>query len=290
MFEQQPDDFLEEEAGGDERRKVIRTGLWILVILAVLAGLYYFLIYRKGRPSTEEVKTAEAVTQPAEGPGVTEPSDLLKLPPLELDRSDDLLRQLIQGLASHPRLAVWLRTSELIRKFVAAVDNIANGISPKSQVDFFTPPGPFKVARRDGRTVIDPTSYDRYTTAADVFITVDAQGAARLYRSLRPLIQEAYRDLGYPTQDFDDTLLRALVELLDVPILEGRVPVERTVTNYVYLDPALEGLSPAQKHFLRMGPESVQVVQTKLRELAQALGIPDTRLPKTRFYTPSSRR
>jgi hypothetical protein len=290
MFEQPSEPLFEEEDHGDERRKVVRTGLLILIFLAVLAGLYYLLIYRKGRPAAEEVKPAGAVTQPAETLAGTEEADLLKLPPLELDRSDDLLRDLIQGLSSHPRLAVWLRTSEIIRKFVAAVDNIANGISPKSQVDFFAPAGRFKVARRDGRTVIDPTSYDRYTTVADIFITIDTPAAARLYRSLRPLIGEAYRDLGYPGQNFDDTLLRAMIELLDVPIVEGRVPVERTVTNYVYLDPSLEGLSQAQKHFLRFGPENVQVIQTKLREIALALRFPEGRLPKSRFYTPSGAR
>jgi len=290
MFEQQSEPLFEEEGRGDERGKVVRTGLLILVVLAVLAGLYYFLIYRKGRPAAEEVKPAAAVTQPAETPAGTEEADLLKLPPLELDRSDGLLRELVGGLSSHPRLAVWLRTSEIIRKFVAAVDNIANGISPKAQVDFFTPAGRFKVVRRDGRTTVDPTSYDRYTTLADVFITVDTPSAARLYRSLRPLIGEAYRDLGYPGQNFDDTLLRAIIELLDVPIIEGRVPVERTITNYVYLDPALEGLSPAQKQFLRFGPENVQVIQTKLREIALALRFPESRLPKSRFYTPATGR
>jgi hypothetical protein len=290
MFEQPSDPLFEEEGHGDERRKVVRTGLLILVVLAVLVGLYYFLIYRPGRPAAEEVKPAAPVTQAAETPAGTEEADLLKLPPLELDRSDDLLRELGAGLSSHPRLAVWLRTSEIIRKFVAAVDNIANGISPKSQADFFTPAGRFKVVRRDGRTTVDPTSYDRYTSLADVFITIDTPAAARLYRSLRPLIAEAYRDLGYPGQNFDDTLLRAIIELLDVPILEGRVPVERTVTNYVYLDPALEGLSPAQKQFLRFGPENVQVIQTKLREIALALRFPESRLPKSRFYTPTTGR
>jgi len=290
MFESQSGDIFEEEPRGDERRKVARTGLLILVLLAVAAVLYYFLIYRRGRPATEEAKPADAVTQAAETAAADEAADLLKLPPLELDRSDDLLRELIQGLSSHPRLAVWLRTSEIIRKFVAAVDNIANGISPKSQVEFFAPSGRFKVARRDGRTVIDPASYERYTTVADVFITIDTPATARLYRSLRPLIGEAYRDLGYPGQNFDDTLLRAIIELLDVPIIEGRVPVERTVTNYVYLDPSLEGLSQAQKQFLRFGPENVQVIQTKLRELASALGFPESRLPKSRFYTPAAGR
>jgi len=35
-----------------------------------------------------------------------------------------------------------------------------------------------------------------------------------------------------------------------------------------------------------MGPDNVQIIQTKLRELAVACGIPEYRLPKARFYAP----
>jgi hypothetical protein len=40
----------------------------------------------------------------------------------------------------------------------------------------------------------------------------------------------------------------------------------------------LEELSPAQKHLLRMGPANVQKIQSKLRELASALGVSSSEL------------
>ena len=43
----------------------------------------------------------------------------------------------------------------------------------------------------------------------------------KAYRSLRPLIRDAYRELGYPTQDFQDTLIRAVDELLQVPLVRA---------------------------------------------------------------------
>ena len=46
------------------------------------------------------------------------------------------------------------------------------------------------------------------------------------------------------------------------------------------VDTELEGLSQAQKHLLRMGPENILRINSKLRELAQALDIPSRKLPR----------
>jgi hypothetical protein len=42
-------------------------------------------------------------------------------------------------------------------------------------------------------------------------------------------------------------------------------------------------LSQAQKQLFRMGPKGVRAVQGKVRELAAALGVPESRLPPTKF-------
>jgi hypothetical protein len=271
----------------EDNRKIIRIGLTILAVVVVVGGLlYYFLEYRKpgGVPSgvpTDPVEISEAPKAV-----VDDPEDILALPRLELETSDDIIRGLVQDISSHPRLASWLKTKELVRKFVAAVDNVANGVSPRAQIDFFVPSRAFTVSRG----YVAPASFDRYDPAADVFVSLDAVAAARLYRSLQPLIQEAYRELGYPDQDFKETLIRAMSELLSVPLVEGRVRVDQKVLAYVFADPELEKLSPAQKHFLRMGRDNVQVIQGKIREIAAALNIPEKSLPRTRSYTPSVRR
>ena len=271
----------------DDTKKVIGIGAGIILAIAAVVGIYLFVVRRPAvGPAAEKVP---AVPGPAAtevpGAGALAPLDL---PGLELDKSDDLLRSLARDISSHPGLAGWMRTRELVRKFVAAVDNIANGLSPRAQVDFFAPRGAFKAARRDGTLVIDPPSYYRYDQVADVFISLDARASARLYVSLKPLFQEAYRELGYPDEDFHVTLTRAVAELLATPVVESRVVLEKKVASYSMADPELEGLSQAQKHLFRMGPENVQVIQTKLRALAIACGIPEYRLPKSRIYTPSN--
>jgi hypothetical protein len=195
-----------------------------------------------------------------------------------LDESDSVIRDLIKGLSSHPKLADWVVTTDIVRKFVAAVDNIANGQSPRAHIDFFKTEGNFKVAEKSGRIYIDPSSYSRFKQVADAFASLDTKGTVRLFKQLRPVIQEAYRDLGYPDKDFQDTLVKAIQELLRVPVVKD-VLVQKKVVSYEMIDPQLEKLSQAQKHLLRMGPESVQKIQSKLRELALALGVSSSKLP-----------
>jgi hypothetical protein len=271
----------------DDTKRVLGIGVGIILGIAAVVGIYLLVARRPAAgPAVEKIPTAAPGPAATEGPGAGAPVPL-DLPNLELDKSDDLLRSLARDISSHPGLAGWMSTRDLVRKFVAAVDNIANGLSPRAQVDFFSPRGAFKAVRRDGISVIDPSSYYRYDPLADIFISLDARAAARLYVSLKPLFQEAYRELGYPNEDFHATLTRAVAELLATPVVEERVVLEKKVASYGMVDSELEGLSQAQKHLFRMGPENVQVIQTKLRALAIACGIPEYRLPKPRIYTPS---
>ena len=57
------------------------------------------------------------------------------------------------------------------------------------------------------------------------------------------------------------------------------VPVVPHGIGYAFENPRIEGLTPAQKHLLRFGPNNGQVVKQALRNIATALGIPKDRLP-----------
>ena len=72
---------------------------------------------------------------------------------------------------------------------------------------------------------MNPRSYQRYDSHANAFGALDSRGAARLYATLKPRIEEAYKELGAPDGTFDRTLERAIVELLKTPVIEGDVAV-----------------------------------------------------------------
>lgn len=269
----------------EESKKVVRTAIFIIFILAVALGIYYFFISGKGKkqgPAEPPIKTQQVTPEEAAGKEGTE-ATALNMP---LDQSDDPVRKVVAELSSNPTFAGWLKNKDLIRKFVAAVDNIANGLSPRPQLDFFALGEKFKVIDRGGRAVLDPGDYERYNIVADVLDTVSTSGAARLYKDFRPLFRQAYRELGYPKEDFNQTLLRAIIEILKTPVVEDPIALEKKVTTYTMVDPALENLNPPQKHMLRMGPENVQLIQAKLREIALALGFAEGQLPKPVIYKP----
>ena len=194
----------------------------------------------------------------------------------QLDASDDFVRALIRQLSQKPEWAAWLASGDLVRSFVASVDKIAVGSSPAKELKPAAPQGRFQTLGA-GRTLrVDPASYDRYNALANVVDAIDPDGAARAYRRLRPLMQQAFDELGYVNLSFDDRLARALGRLVDVPVQEGDVMLRATSVTFQYADPELEALSPAQKHMLRMGPHNMRLVQTKLRAFARAAGLTQT--------------
>ncbi len=260
----------------EESQKIVRTGVLILILIVAAAGVYYlFLAKRGGDDQAGRTAAAEAVKPKPAAAGGTAAGGGLDVP---LDGSDALLREMAGDVSANPAFIRWLGAGGLIRRFVAAVDAIANGNSPRPQADFFVLARPFTAARRDGRTILDPASYGRYDVVADVLGSVSAAGCAQLYRSFQTQIRQAYRELGYPQGDFSRTLLKAVNELLRTPVAEGPLEVEAKMEIFVFRDERLEALSAAQKHLLRMGPENIQLIQAKLREMAAALGFAEADL------------
>jgi hypothetical protein len=195
-------------------------------------------------------------------PSVVESREaLIELP--ELDASDALVRELLAGLSEHPRWAAWLVPDDLVRRFVTTVVNVAAGDSPRPQLDFLAPADSFRV----------PESFDRYDLFADVFVSLDTEATARLYRALHPLFDQAHRELGLTARTFEESLAVAIDNLLAVEVPQGGVEVVPYEAVYEFRDRRLEALSPAEKHIVRLGPENARAVQQRLRELAAAIGI-----------------
>jgi len=164
-------------------------------------------------------------------------------------------------------------TNDLVRKFTTIVDRIAIGTSPAKAAAFAKPSQPFRVTGSGESLRIDPQSYDRYNTLAAVVDSLDVDGAARTYQRLKPLINQAYRELGYPDEDFDRKLTVAIARLIDTPVPNGPVALKGTSVSYQFADPDLESLSSPQKQLLRMGPHNMQLVLAKLRAFAKAANL-----------------
>jgi hypothetical protein len=278
------DDYHVSKASEPAPIEPARPPLWLPVAAAaVLIGALGGLWYVTRRPAPLPAKAAPGVTEttvdtaPRPAGTAAEPGEQIDLPPL--DQSDALIRTLVSRLSSHPQIAAWLSTDELIRNMTVVVSNIADGQTPAKHLRAIKPVGAFGVRQAGAAVSIDPESYKRYDTIAAAVEGLDARGVARFYATIKPRIDEAYAELGMEEGKFDRTLERAIVTLLRTPIVEGDVRLRATSVSYTFADPNLEALSKAQRQFIRMGPRNMRIVKARLREVAQFLGIPESSLP-----------
>jgi hypothetical protein len=251
--------------------------VWIVVLLLVAAAAVAgYIVFGRRAP---RVASAPAPVRPAEtSKALGGEAAPIVLPPL--DQSDAVVADLVRKLSSHPQVAAWLTTEGLIRNFTVVVLNISEGKTPARSLRPLQPRAPFRIVDRDRTTYIDAQSYERYAPLAEAVASIDAQGSASLYATVKPRIDEAYRDLGQPEGSFDRTLEQAIVLLLQTPVRDGPARVQPHGIVYAYADSKEENLTAAQKQLLRMGPANARIVQAKLREIALALGIPAQRLPR----------
>jgi hypothetical protein len=135
------------------------------------------------------------------------------------------------------------------------------------------------VESRGETLTIDPRTFSRYDGLADTLESMDAANLARVYSLLRPRMRDAYRELGHPEGDIDGAMERAIVHLLQTPVVDGGIELGQRALSYTFRAPALERLSPAQKQLLRMGPRNVRIVKAQLRDIAKEFSIPQSRLP-----------
>ena len=185
------------------------------------------------------------------------------------------VRDAVAALSSHPQLAAYLIHDRLLRRFVGAVDAIAGGYSPRDEIEFMRPSRSFLVREDEGRLVIAAGSYRRYDAAAEVFASIDTDGAVELYERLGPRLEAIYREVGWASEDFDIRLREAVDHLLEVEAPSIQVEVEQRAIVYAYAEDGLEQLSGAQKQLLRMGPGNVRRVLAKLLDLRSNMGWPE---------------
>ena len=262
-LEKDPDIPLAPPTDGAPLKPIAIVGA--LIVLLIAAGAWWMSRRPQGTAnvSPQAVTATEApIDKPAEPP----PGPL---PPLA--EMDAFLRPLLQTLSSRPELARWLATGDLIRQLAMAIDQAAAGGSPARDFKVLAPQTPFTTGGRPTARTIDPASYRRYDAFVSTVTSIDAAAVAKIYRRIRPRLNEAYKGLGHPEGDVDRAIAHALDILLDTPIVKAPVAVVADGGSWAYADPELEALLPTQKQLLRMGPTHTESVLNWLRALQAAL-------------------
>ena len=115
------------------------------------------------------------------------------------------------------------------------------------------------------------TTSRRFSLYVDLLRTVDTETLVNWYFELKPLVDEAYRELGYPEEDFTDILQDAITKVLDMEIPKERLELVRPSVMFQFKDEKFEGLDDADKLMLRLGKDNLLVIKSVLLEISEKL-------------------
>ena len=198
--------------------------------------------------------------------------DLIPLPPL--DESDEYFALELLGIYGTDLQAL-LVNELLVERTVGTVDNLARDRVPERIRPVGRLPGNFLVEPAgEDRYLLSPSNFERYDDVVTMFESASPADMIATYRRFYPLLNEAYRMLGYPDGHFNDRVIEVIDLLLATPEPAGPLELAREHVLYTYSDPDLEALSSGQKLLLRMGTDNARRVKAVLRTLRDALTAP----------------
>lgn len=257
-------------------KKTILTTIGLLILLAICTATYLYFQQKEAPPQPQSVdipEVASTLAIPKTAPNtrqvLNEPTEQMALP--ALSASDDFMASALESLLNNKALMAIFINDQLINNIVVTIDNL-----PRKQITMrFMPikkaPGRFLIMESEGQKAIHPDNNTRYASYVNVAASVDAQQLVKLYIQLYPLFQQAYQDLGYPNQDFNDRLMTVLDDLLATPTIAEPIALIQPKHFYLYADPALENRSIGQRILMRIGNENGEIIKAKLAAIQQTL-------------------
>lgn len=268
-----------------ERRSAAPLLLSLAAVAIVAAGVAWWMRQETPR-GVAPTPAASVPTQTASQPdtAATQPAPEPTLQPAAAEtlvKADDVTAALTR-LLGRDAVLKFLETTDFPRKFVATLDNLGREHAPVNAWPVQPAPGRFLAGSDGASAVIAPENALRYAPFVAFAGSVDAAQAVDLYRRMYPLLEQAYRGLGFPNRSLHARVLEVVDLLLATPepsqapkitLTEVKGPIEspKPWTRYEYVDARLERLAAGQKILLRVGAENRKVLKGKLQELRREL-------------------
>ena len=214
------------------------------------------------------------IPQAVEPEPVQEPQVSLvsKPPPLpKLDNSDDFIRARLLLINDKPEFAKWIKADDLLRRTASYADGLSNGVVLSKIFPLTAPEGSFATHISDGTVWLNAGNYERYGRTINTITNLPMESMAKLFHFIRPLLENAFSEMGYNPRQMDGIILHAIDVILTTPIVVEPIKLTRDSVVYKFADPALESLLPLQKQLLRTGPENTKRIQQQAQALRKAL-------------------
>jgi hypothetical protein len=195
-----------------------------------------------------------------------------------LDESDVWVQQKIPELTWRNELISLIITEDMIRRFVVFTDNFAQGLLAYEHSPFVKPNERMSLDETktvEGQTAVwawDNKTSQRFNVYVDLLRSVNSTTLVNSYFEAKPLINEAYRELGYEG-DFTVVLQDAINRVLDMEIPNTPMNLTRTSVMYKYNNAELEALADSDKFLLRIGKENLLIIKSLLLEINEKLAV-----------------
>lgn len=251
----------------DDSKRWIYWAIPIVVVVALGVALYYGRKHKQPavQPTVQTETTPPSAEPPVKHP-IGENADAAKPLPA-LSDSDPDLQESLSGVFGRS-LEPFLVPQNIIRHVVVTIDNLPRKKTAVQMLPVKPTPGELATSGSEQLTLSEDNAA-RYAPIVKIVQTADTAQLAALYKRFYPLFQQAYVDLGYPDDYFNDRLVDVIDHLLATPDVAGPIKLTQPGVFYQFADPTLEERSAGQKLLLRMGSANTAVVKAKLRELRE---------------------
>lgn len=269
------------------------------IIAVIIAAIVTFVIYYYVIAADEEPKdiaptatVVEAAPEPeieiepeVVEPEIIEPEitpvveEVVELEPEvllpSLDESDSWFSDKLANLTWRKELLKLMVTEDMIRRFVVFTDNFSQGTLAYEHAPVTKPTSKFTAIEQKSSQGSgwqwDESNTRRFSLYVDLLRSMDSEMLVQWYVELKPLIDQAYEELGYPNEDFSDVLQAAISKVLDMEVPKTLPELKRPSVMYKYKDESLESLDDAEKLMLRLGKENLLVIKSVMLEINEKL-------------------
>ena len=282
-----PDEHLRVESGRSSF-----PFLELFLALAVIGGLVFYWFQSEEKKSGPSVVLVPAIAVPAMQPDLPTTPDIPQQPEpvavlagadntvlaaetsvdqIELMDGDSMLRQELAATGTDSIMSKLMSNEHPINVSAAFIDGLGRGVILKKLLPGDPPKQAFSVVEEDEVIHISPSSYQRYDSYTDILTALDSKRLVSSFHALRPIYEQAFQYLGLDPGDFDNTIIRALDQVLATPDIIEPIALQPKSVVYIFADPALENLPPVQKQLLRMGPDNISRIKQQARALREGL-------------------
>ncbi len=267
-----------------------------VLLIMVIVFLVLFFVWNNQKQQASQEKEITTIDIPVEKPfsilenqillnnavkqESTEPNqeidrvDIPKVKPIlpNLENSDTDFKIRLEAVSKS--LTDWFAIQHSIKKYIVIINDLSHNQIIFKHRSFLKMPEKIIVQEDAQGLYLATESYRRFDTLANAIGAIDVKKGLELFLLFKPLFDQVFKEFAYPAEyKLEDIFLKAAASVIEAPVIETRLALNRDSVRYKYSDIKVESLNAVKKQMLRMGPENTKKIQAKLRELVEAVAV-----------------